>query len=473
MKAIVFPISIIILLGLSLPVDCQETESTGSLELIAKDLDFPGNLIAANDGSGRIFALEHVSGKIKILENGAVRADPFLDIGDLLSEPTDVELGLVGLAFPPDFEKKKHVYIAYTDQNIQLIVSRFKVSLNPLKALKSSEEKLLVLEKWAPYHHCGHMAFGPMDGYLYLCVGDSTNNQSPLDPSQNLQRLHGKILRLEVESGDKPYGIPPDNPFAGKKDVRPEIWVYGLRNPWRFSFDSLTGDLYIPDIGFKSWEELNIQSATSRGGENYGWRLAEGNMCRSECAGENISWPIYEYPYQQVGCAIIGGAVYRGEKTPEWQGVYVFADNCNGEIWGFRWNEGVPQIRTLFTHRFESAFSGDFKATAAASGPDGEIYVSEMLKGGIYRLHFPDRYETGWETVDDLYLRRTLAGKRKGLLGWEMNALKKRISKMEQTRRWRWTQPFADLRNFIREKIGLKGESGKEQPAPGKPTQKP
>lgn len=263
-------------------------ENQDPLELITMDLDFPANMATPRDGSKRVFVLEKNLGTIRVIKDGKLLSQVFLDIRNQLPDEPNIEQGLLGLAFPPEFPLKKHVYVTYTDREGNLILSRFQVSKDTKTAINSSEKILLVTENWVyifdtGFHHCGHIAFGPKDKYLYLCIGDSDEHGNPTNSSQNLNLLQGKILRLDVESPQEPYSIPPDNPFITQKDARSEIWAYGLRNPWGFSFDPLTGDLLIPDVGWEFWEEINFQPASSKGGQNYGWRLAEGNECHETC----------------------------------------------------------------------------------------------------------------------------------------------------------------------------------------------
>lgn len=409
---------------------------------ITTELEFPGNLVSPEDGSGRIFIIEHHLGTIRIVRNGRLLAEKFVDLSDRITRDPSVEQGLLALAFPPEFPEKKHVYVTYTNRNNRLVLSRFQVSEDTSRADESSEEILLSTDKWSQNHHCGHIAFSPKDKFLYYCVGDSDLGGNPLNTGQNLGALQGKILRLDVESGQKPYAIPSDNPFIGVKDVMPEIWAYGLRNPWMFSFDPLTGDLYLPDVGWDFREEISFQPAASSGGENYGWNLAEGNQCLKECDDENLIWPFFEYSHGELGCAVVGGMVYRGRRRPDWSGVYLFGDHCNGRIYAVRNLDDDPSIRLIE--------DTSLNPTAIAPGPGGEALVAEMGQGGLYRLSFPEDFRNGWEPVPEMMFRWMLSARRSNTRAAEIKALMDRISYMRNTKRWRWTEPLAKFYSFLR-----------------------
>lgn len=371
-----------------------EPGDLGSLELLQDGLQYPANIAWPDDGSERIFAVEHVTGKIRVIQNGAILPKLFIDLGDKLLQEFYYETGLLALVFPKNFQEKKYVYITYTSRNNEMTLSRFKVTQDTSQAIKSSEEVILATEPVNPFHQCGHMTFGVNDPYLYLCVGDTNIPETGQDTSE----IYSGILRLDVESGENPYGIPPDNPFANSKDKRPEIWAYGLRNPWKFDFDAETGDLFIPDVGDYSWEELNFQPAFSKGGENYGWSPAEGHGCPEGCDGENFTWPIFEYPHGDLGCAVIGGAVYRGKQFPQWHGVYVFTDRCAGKLWAIRDVFGKPQIRVIV--------DGPKRPLPNAITPsyDGELILVNA-RGKLQKVIFPKNFNAGWD-----YLERAVAG---------------------------------------------------------------
>ncbi len=303
---------------------------------VASDFSRPLYLTNAGDGSNRLFVVEQ-SGKIWILQDGTRLETPFLDVSDRISREAlggdYTERGLLGLAFPPDYAQTGAFYINYTDLNGNTVVARYHVSADdPNAADPASEAQMLTVEQPYPNHNGGQLAFGP-DGYLYIGLGDGGSQGDPNGNGQNTGVLLAKILRLDV-SGDDGYAIPPTNPFANDAVARPEVWAYGLRNPWRFSFDRQTGDLYIADVGQNTWEEVNFQPADSAGGENYGWNIYEGN--HAYAGGNpppNLTLPFAEYSHDTGGCSVTGGYVYRGSGLPDLQGYYFFGDWCSGNLW--------------------------------------------------------------------------------------------------------------------------------------------
>src|SRR5881628_2568281 len=292
--------------------------------LVASGLRNPVTIAHAADGSGRLFVVEQ-AGRIRILRGGQPLARPFLDISGRVN--CCGERGMLGLAFPPGFADKQRFYVYYTAAKGNLIISRFQVSPDPDLADASSETVILDIDHHEyENHNGGNLAFGPNDGYLYIGTGDGGGGGDSLLSGQNPAKLLGKLLRIDVESGVSPYSVPETNPFVGKDNVRPEIWAYGLRNPWRFSFDRSTGDLFIGDVGQDTWEEVNFQQASSPGGENYGWNQMEGNHCFvQKCSGEGLTMPIAEHSHEE-GCTVIGGYVYRGTRFPGMQGFYIYGD---------------------------------------------------------------------------------------------------------------------------------------------------
>jgi glucose/arabinose dehydrogenase len=238
----------------------------------------PVQMTHAGDGSGRLFVVEQW-GRIQVIEDGEILETPFLDISDRVS--CCGESGLLGLAFPPGFSVKRYFYVNYTDIDGDTVVARYHLSGDDNLADADSEEVILTIDQPFGNHNGGQLAFGP-DGYLYIGTGDGGSAGDPNNRAQDRLSLLGKILRIDVESGQRPYSVPPSNPFADLDDAQPEIWALGLRNPWRFSFDRETGDLYIGDVGQNSFEEVNVQLASSNGGENYGWRTFEASTCFSQ-----------------------------------------------------------------------------------------------------------------------------------------------------------------------------------------------
>lgn len=345
-----------------------------SWQQIASGLQRPIGLFNAGDGSKRLFVLEQ-PGRIRIIKDGQLLPAPFLDITDRVGM-NGSEQGLLGLVFHPDYKNNGYFYVNYTDARANTVIARFKVSADPDLAKVSSEKVLLYVHQPYPNHKGGELAFGP-DGYLYIGLGDGGLEGDPLLTGQNVNTLLGKLLRIDVDHGD-PYAIPADNPFS-KGGGRPEIWAYGLRNPWRFSFDKPTGDLYIADVGQDTYEEIDYLPAGSPGGENFGWSYREGfhPYKGNPPAGLKLVDPVMEYDHS-LGCAVIGGAVYRGLNLPAWDGVYFYGDFCSGNVWGLKRDaSGTWQSQLLF----------NTGASITSFGLDeaGEIYLVNW-KGTIFRL---------------------------------------------------------------------------------------
>jgi glucose/arabinose dehydrogenase len=340
----------------------------------------PADLQPSPDGTGRLFVLSQ-RGLVLIAQDGALAAEPFLDIRDRVGANGN-EQGLLGLAFHPDFANNGTFFLNYTDLQGDTVISRFMVSpANGSQADPGSEQVLLQVDQPYANHNGGGMVFGP-DGYLYISLGDGGSAGDPQGHGQNTNTLLGTILRIDIDQSGpdgSPYAIPDDNPFASGGG-EPEIWAYGLRNPWRFSFDRTNGDLFIADVGQNAWEEVSYQPGGSAGGLNYGWNFREGaNPFRgTPPAGAELVDPIYEYGHDQ-GCSITGGYVYRGSALPEFQGIYLFGDYCSGYIWGLlRDSGGNWQAQRLFETGFNlSAFGLD---------EAGEIYSIQQEDGSIYRL---------------------------------------------------------------------------------------
>lgn len=334
----------------------------------------------AGDGSNRLFVLEQ-SGKIWVIEDGIKLEQPFLDVSQIITQTAlnmsyYTEQGLLGIAFHPNYKSNGYFFINYTDTSGGTVVARYNVSLsNPNIADASSAQIIFQIAQPFANHNGGYMDFGP-DGYLYIALGDGGSANDPLGAGQNTQILLGSILRLDVDNG-LPYSIPADNPFVGDDTSADEIWAYGLRNPWRFSFDAATGDLYIADVGQNLWEEVNFQSADSLGGENYGWNAWEATHAFANVAAEGHILPIAEYSHS-IGCSITGGYVYRGEAIPDLEGVYLFSDYCSGRVWAsyrdldMQWNT----IEFLNTGMPVSSFGED---------EANELYIIDYT-GTIYRI---------------------------------------------------------------------------------------
>lgn len=357
-----------------------------SLTAVADGFSSPTHIASAGDGAGRLFVVEQ-GGKVKIVSGGKVLLLPFIDISDRIS--TGSERGLLSIAFPPSYASRGWFYLDYTRASDgATVVSRFRITTDPNIADSSSEEILLVVEQPFENHNGGQLAFGP-DGYLYIGMGDGGSAGDPYGYAQNLgelsgnKKLLGKLLRIDVESGASPYAIPSDNPILGGS--RSEIWSMGFRNPWRFSFDRATGDLYIGDVGQDKTEEIDFQSSTSTGGENYGWNILEGSNCcnppESCIAPVNYSAPIAQYDHGEndsLGCSVTGGFVYRGSGFSEMHGVYFYGDFCTGSIYGLRWNGSAWESGLIKKTGLSISTFGE--------GEDGALYVADYAAGTIYRI---------------------------------------------------------------------------------------
>lgn len=342
---------------------------------IVSGLMRPVAITHANDSSGRLFIVEQ-AGVIRILQDGQLLPAAYLDISAQVGSQGN-EQGLLGLAFHPRYPENGYFYVNYTDLNGDTVISRFKVSQSdPNLVDVSSEARLLSVKQPYANHNGGAIAFGP-DGYLYLGLGDGGSAGDPQNYAQSLNTLLGKILRLDVD-GDQLYRAPEENLFSSAQ--LPEIWVYGLRNPWRFSFDRLTGDLYMGDVGQNQWEEINFIPANSPPGLNLGWKYLEGSHAYSQNpppAGLTLVNPIFEYNHSQ-GCSVTGGLVYRGKLLPDWDGVYLFGDYCSGFVWGVvRSQNGDWQQDVLFENIGRISSFGEDQ--------EGEIYLVD-LSGTIFKL---------------------------------------------------------------------------------------
>jgi glucose/arabinose dehydrogenase len=346
------------------------------LRAVVSGLENPLLVTHAGDGSGRVFVVEQI-GRIRIVRNGRAVADPFLDISGLVT--AGGEQGLLGLAFHPDYANNGRFFVNYTDSNGDDVVAEYGTSSDPDRADDSSGRVLIEIDDPFSNHNGGHLAFGD-DGYLYVATGDGGGGGDPLESGQSLNTLLGKLLRIDVDStsGDFPYGIPPDNPFVDRADARPEIWAYGLRNPWRFSFDA--GDIWIGDVGQSALEEINRMPA-HRAGLNYGWNTMEGDACfdpPSDCDRKGLVLPIATYTHDR-GCSVTGGYVYRGDEFRSLQGVYFFGDYCSGFIWAVDAAGGAtrePRIVLESNHSISS-----FGVDAA-----GELYLTDISSGEVLQI---------------------------------------------------------------------------------------
>jgi glucose/arabinose dehydrogenase len=343
-------------------------------KLVHSGLSSPIGLVNAGDGSDRLFVVEQ-AGMVKVIKDLALLETPFLDISQKIS--CCGERGLLGLAFHPQYSENGYFFANYTDLNGDTVIARFEVSEDLDQADPASETRLLSVEQPYANHNGGGIAFGP-DGYLYVALGDGGSGGDPLGNAQNTNSLLGKLLRIDVSAAEG-YAIPADNPFTDGGGA-PEVWAFGLRNPWRFSFDRLTGDIFIGDVGQGSWEEIDFLPAGSAGGVNFGWNYLEGSQAFAtapEPGDLELIDPVAEYGRDQ-GYSVIGGVVYRGGELPVLKGIYFYGDYGTGNIWGlYLDNNGAWQNKLLFqTGRSITSFGEDEK---------GELYYVAM-DGGLYQL---------------------------------------------------------------------------------------
>lgn len=343
-----------------------------ALSEIASGLEQPVHLTAPVDDD-RIFIVEQ-PGRIRVLREGSVLPTPYLDITDRVG--SGGERGLLSVAFHPRFAENGYLYLNYTDRSGNTQIERYTADPDADTVDPASAALLLAVEQPFGNHNGGLNVFGP-DNLLYIGLGDGGSGGDPQGNGQNTSTLLGSILRIDVD-GVEPYEIPDDNPFASGGG-RPEIWAYGLRNPWRFSFDEETERVYVADVGQREWEEVNVEPA-GEGGLNYGWNILEGSHCfdTSECDTTGLVLPALEYSHDE-GCSVTGGVVYRGAAVPSLVGHYVYADYCEGWIRSFRYDHG----------RTEDAVEWDVgdigRITSFGTDAADELYV--LTAGGqVYRV---------------------------------------------------------------------------------------
>lgn len=338
----------------------------------------PLEYVHAGDNSDRVFVVEK-TGKILVFKNdpSVQSAQVFLDLTNLVDSRAS-EKGLLGLAFHPDYKNNGFFYVNYTDQN-NTVIARFKVDpADPNKGSKASKTVLMTFPQPYPNHNGGHLAFGP-DGYLYIAVGDGGSEGDPHKNGQNLKNVYGKILRIDVNTvaKGKSYGIPPDNPFAGNKNsFIEEIYAYGLRNPWKFSFDQQRGLLWAADVGQDKVEEIDI----IKKGANYGWNIMEGSLCypsSQSCNEAGLTLPVWEYQHP-IGESITGGYAYYGSRTPSLKGSYVYGDFVSGMIWAL-------QLGTDMTADNRTLLDTTFNISSFGLDQENELYIVDY-NGKIYKL---------------------------------------------------------------------------------------
>ncbi len=379
----------ILLTAFVLLFSCSSTPGQIVLENAFPNLNFsrPVDLQNAGDGSNRIFVVEQ-AGIIKVFANdaGVSSASIFLDIRDRVDDSANEE-GLLGLAFHPDYENNGYFYVNYTADNpARTVIARYRVSASDSNtADPNSELVMMEIDKPFSNHNAGALAFGPNDGYLYITTGDGGSGGDPQNNGQNRATLLGSILRIDVDNaaGGLHYAIPDDNPFKGNSNGwREEIFAYGLRNPWRISFDPVTGWLWAADVGQNAYEEIDIIES----GKNYGWRIMEGLHCFNppNCDTTGLTLPIWEYDHSE-GQSITGGYVYRGSEIPPIVGTYVYADYVSGKIWFLNYDGSGPASNVLFddTNLFIASFGVDEQKELYICAFDGRIYKFKFNPNGV------------------------------------------------------------------------------------------
>ena len=351
------------------------------LRVVVAGLDSPVEVTSAEDGSGRLFVVEQ-AGRIRLVTDRKLVQRPFLDIVGRIA--SGGERGLLGLAFHPDFPTDPRLFVDYTDRDGNTVVSSFTLKPgDPDAADPDSEHVLLRVDQPFPNHNGGALAFGT-DGLLYIATGDGGSGGDPQGNGQRLDTLLGKILRIDVDIAadkDPPYAIPSDNPYAeGADGARPEIWLTGLRNPWRMRVDKATGNLWIGDVGQARWEEIDV-AHPGDGGANYGWNRMEGFHCFQPAVGcdeRGLALPVAEYDHD-FGCAVIGGVVVRDPDQPALNGAYVFGDACSGSLWVMD-PAGDGRREPVLAAQTERAIS------AIGQGEDGTVYATDLGRGELLEI---------------------------------------------------------------------------------------
>jgi len=370
MKQAFLPLILIALLWGANPGTAQLIE----LELIDGSFDTPVDLVF--DHENNMYVVQR-QGIVRVLSpDGTLSPDVFFDIDGRVQSGS--ERGLLGMVFHPEYPDSNYLYVNYTNNDGNTVISRFAVDVEGREADPGSESILLTQDQPFANHNAGDLNFGP-DGLLYFGLGDGGSGGDPVDAGQRGDTYLGKMIRIDVDQG-APYTVPADNPFLNDPEVLDEIWALGLRNPWRFSFDRATGDMWIADVGQNELEEVNRQPADSDGGENYGWRCYEASSeFNTDGCGpaSTYTFPVWEYEHGPNGCSVTGGYVYRGSKIPELEGKYIYADYCSGRIWALSNDGGVWSSEELL--------DTDSQIGTFGENQDGELFLAS-LNGRIYSI---------------------------------------------------------------------------------------
>ena len=370
---------------------CQPTSGTNiATQEVATGLSNPV-YVTSPPGDARLFVLEQ-QGRIRIVKNGQLLDTPFLDISQNGPNPrvtdSSTEQGLLGLAFHPEFATNNKFYVNYSaaDSGGATVIAQYTAN-GRTDLANTAERRVLTIDQFAGNHNGGMIAFGP-DGYLYIGMGDGGGGDDPEENGQDNTTLLASMLRIDVDAG-APYGIPESNPFAdsanGPDDPRPEIWAIGLRNPWRWSFDRDTGDLYIGDVGQGMQEEIDVYGANQPAGANFGWDVIEGTSCHEpdpapDCDGFDSVPPVAILQHADGACSVTGGYVYRGSCMPDIAGWYFYTDYCDGELRKLEWDDGTVSNATTI--------AGFFGSSIASFGEDalGELYIVARGDGAVYKI---------------------------------------------------------------------------------------
>lgn len=381
---------IVVLLLMATSVMAQDEESpllyrdsvpaldTIQFEVVVEGLVRPLFVTHANDDSGRLFIAEQ-GGLVKVWDGTTLSV--FLDTSDLVSPDANTqgytERGFLGLAFHPDYAENGTFFVNYTDFRGRTNIARYQVSDDANVADASSAEIIFTLDQPYPNHNGGHMAFGA-DGYLYVSLGDGGSAGDPLDAGQNPNLLLGTIMRLDVD-GETGYAIPDDNPFVGSDAGADEVWSYGWRNPWRFSFDRVTGDMYIGDVGQAQWEEVNFEPVDSLGGLNYGWKFFEATTIYQGGGDQSATViPFAEYNHANASCSVTAGYNYRGELLPDWEGVFFYGDYCSGIMWTAYRSDADTWVANVLTDT-------EFNISSFGEDENGELYIVNY-QGSVLKI---------------------------------------------------------------------------------------
>lgn len=351
-------------------------------EFFVSGLTEPTDFQVAPGDTSRFFILER-AGTIRVVQNGSLETMPFLDITSLTGS-SGFEQGLLGLAFHPNYATNRFFFVNYTDTSGDTVVARYTAASDGSSGQSGTAKTILTFEQPFSNHNGGQITFGP-DGFFYIAAGDGGSGGDPQNNAQNVGNLLGKILRIDVDGGD-PYAIPSTNPFVSNSSARGEIWAYGLRNPWRFSFDKSTEDLYIADVGQNTREEINAVLSSSTGGENYGWRIMEGTICfnpSTGCDQTGLTLPVHDYARSGGFCSVTGGFVYRGSAISSLQGHYFYGDFCNSNVSSFRLSNGIATDFGEWTHLLGVQLN---QVSSFGQDHDGELYVLSYSDGKVYRL---------------------------------------------------------------------------------------